>query len=174
MHKVSRALALAFVVLLAGAGLAFAIQSDDLLLRIPPGWRPGTHSDDHQLSIIQLVRDGEDVNNWKELFTYMRGPKPHGLHNPEEMLDHLKAEREKECPGSTVWNVIGKDENSITYEWHSQPCLGQPEQIEMAKILFGKHSSNVVQYDKKVKELPAEERDTWLKWFGGVTLTVAH
>jgi hypothetical protein len=93
---------------------------------------PGTNAD------YAADTPGDDIHNWKELLTELSYPKPRGIHKPEEMLDRLKAVREKECSSSTVWNVIEEDENSITYEWHFQKCLDQPEQCEIAKILVGK------------------------------------
>ena len=173
MNKASRALALAFLMFLAGAGLVFAKHNDELILKIPPNWKQGNIAEDRrtQYAIVELIRPNEDIHSWTELLTNISFPTPRHIHKPEDFLDALKAQREKECPGSTVWNVIGKDEDSITYEWHFQSCLGQPEQIEIAKILLGKHTLYTVQYAKKVKELPADERDTWLKWFGDVKLT---
>lgn len=175
MNKTSRTLALTFLVLLAGAGLAVAKHDEALTFKVPQGWKTGNESGDRrtQMQMIELIKDGDDILNWKELLTEISAPKPHGVSKPEDMLDQLKVQREKECPGSTVWNVIGQDQNSITYEWHAQPCLGQPEQVEIAKILLGKSTFFTVQYAKKVKELSADERDTWLKWFNDTTLTTA-
>jgi hypothetical protein len=176
LNKTSRALALAFLVLLVGVGLAYAKDRDDLALKVPTGWKVGNSSEDRrtQVGVVELIRVGDDISNWKELLTEISYPKPHGIRKPEDMLDALKARREKECPGSTVWNVIGEDENSITYEWQARPCLGQPEQLEIAKIFLGKSTFYTLQYAKKVKELSADERETWLKWLDAATLTVGH
>jgi hypothetical protein len=175
MKMNSRALALAFLVFLAGADLAVAKHDEALTFKVPQGWKTGNESGDRrtQMQMIELIKDGDDIQNWKELLTEISAPKPHGVRKPADMLDQLKAQREKECPGSTVWNVIGEDENSITYEWQAKPCLGEPEQVEIAKIFLGKNTFFTVQYAKKVKELSAEERATWLKWFGDTTLTGA-
>jgi hypothetical protein len=167
---------LALLVLPVAAGLALARQTDDLLLKLPPGWTKGNVSEDRraQTQIMQLIRPGDDIRNWKELLTELSYPKPRRIRKPEEMLEALKTQREKECPGSTVWNVIGQDESSITYEWHFQSCLDQPEQCEIAKILLGKNTVYFLQYAKKVKELSADERDTWLKWLGDAKLAGTH
>jgi len=173
LNRTSRAHALVFLVFVAVTGLAFAKHNDALALKIPPGWKEGNQSEDRrtQMAIVEMVRDGEDIHNWKELLSEISAPKLHGVRKPEEMLDRLKATREEECPGSTAWNVIGKDEDSITYEWHAQPCLGQPEQVEIAKILLGTKTFYKVSYTKKVKELSADERDIWINWLGDAKLT---
>jgi len=173
LNKISQTLALAFVLLSAVAGLAFAKHSDDLVLKLPPGWTKGNVAEDRraQTQIMQLIRPGDDIRNWKELLTELSYPKPRGIRKPEELLDALKTQREKECPGSTVWHVIGQDEGSITYEWHFQTCVSQPEQCEIAKILVGKNTVYFLQYAKKVKELSADERETWLKWLGDARLS---
>ncbi|MGD0632065.1 MAG: hypothetical protein ABR987_22255 [Terracidiphilus sp.] len=176
MNKTSRALALTILVVLAGARLRATNHQDDLALKIPPGWKVGNAQEDRraQTQIMELINEGDDIHNWKELLTEISGPTPHSIRKPEDFLDDLKVQREKECPGATVWNVIGKDGSSITYEWHAQPCLGWPEQVEIAKILIGKKTFYILQYAKKVKELSPDERDTWLKWLGDVQFTNQH
>jgi hypothetical protein len=172
LNKTSRVLALAALVALAGPGLASIKHDDDLLLKLPPGWVKGYFAENRreQSEIMQFIRPGDDIHNWKELLTELSYGKPRGTHKPEEMLDRIKAQREKECPGSTVWNVIESDEKSITYEWHFQSCLDQPEQGEIAKILVGKRTVYFLQYAKKGKELSADERDTWVNWLGEAKL----
>ncbi|HHT9111624.1 MAG TPA: hypothetical protein ACFYDZ_10780, partial [Candidatus Brocadiaceae bacterium] len=76
-----------------------------------------------------------------------------------------KAIREKDCPGATVWNVIEKDENSILYEWQSKPCLGWPDQYEIAKIIYGKYNRFQLRYTTKVYQLPPDKRDEWIEKF---------
>ena len=176
LKNISHALALILLLSLTGAGLASARRNDDLILKLPPGWIKGHMAENRreQSEILELIRPGDDIDNWKELLTELSYPKPRGIRKPEEMLDRIKALREKECPGSTVWTVIGEDEESITYEWHFQSCLGQPEQLQIAKILVGKRTVYFLQYAKKVKELPAHERDTWLKWLAEAKLGDSH
>jgi hypothetical protein len=162
---------------LANAGLAAAAKHGDVLaMKIPSGWKVGNSSEDPKAhtQILELIHPDDDFKNWKELLTEASGPAPHGVRKPGEILNNLKAEREKECPGSTVWKVIETDEDSITYDQHTQACLNEPEQIQIGKILLGKKTLYFVQYAKKAKELPADDRATWLKWLGEVTLTFAH
>ena len=148
MHKTSRALALALLLLLASAGLAVAKHADEIDIKIPPGWKVGNSSEDRltQTQIMELIRPGDDIHDWKELLTEFSGSTPHGVRKPEEILDRLKTGTEGECPSSTVWIGIGMGEGSITYEWHARTCLGQPEQCEIAKILLGKKTFYSVRY----------------------------
>jgi hypothetical protein len=176
LNKTSRALALAFLAVLAGTRLSAVNHQDDLALKLPPGWKVGNSAEDRrtQVQAMELIKDGDDIRNWKELLTEFSGPPPHHVRKAEDMLDDLKAVREKACPNSTSWNVIGKDEDSITYEVHDQPCNGWPEEIEIGKFLLGKKTFYAIRYDRKVKELAADERDTWLKWLGDIQFTNGH
>jgi hypothetical protein len=129
LNKISRVFTLALLVSLAGSGLAFSKHNDDLIFKLPPGWIQGNVTEDRraQSQIMQLIRPGDDIHNGKELLTELSYPRPGQIRKPEEMFDHIKALREKECPGSTVWRVIEEDKDSITYEWHLQLCADQPE-----------------------------------------------
>ena len=97
--------------------------------------------------------------------------KPKALKTPEEMYDMLVKRREQECSGSTVWTIIEKSEKHVTYEWRAKPCLGQPEQTEIAKIMFGKNTCYILHYATKVAEIPADQRQAWLKWIGETNVT---
>jgi hypothetical protein len=172
LNKIPRIFVFVLLVLMAGAHLANAKHNDDLILKLPAGWMKGNVAENRraQTQIMQLIRPGDDIHNWNELLTELSYPKSNRIHKPADMLDALKNQREKECAGSTVWNVIAEEKNSITYEWHSQSCLGQPEQCEIAKILLGKNIVYFLQYAKKVKELSADERNTWLTWLSDAQL----
>jgi hypothetical protein len=93
LNKTSRALALIFLVFLVGVQLGVAERKDDLALKIPAGWKVGFAKEDRraQTQIMQLVNEGDDIHNWKELVTEISGPIPHRIHKPEDFLDDLKA-----------------------------------------------------------------------------------
>jgi hypothetical protein len=111
--------------------------------------------------IIEYVPKGESVQDWSELVTIQNFSKKLG--SPESFLDQLKTLREKQCPGSTVWNVIAQDKDSILYEWMAKPCEGWPDQHEISRILDGKWNRFRIAYTVKVKELQEEERNIWIK-----------
>jgi len=104
----------ALLYLVGSVGVATAKgKKDDLDFVIDPGWKIAYRGETKNLYIIEYVPKGDDIENWKELFTYQNGGKNHFEHSPEKMLNALKAQREKECPGTTEWTVIEQNENSI-------------------------------------------------------------
>src|SRR5262249_28800514 len=115
-----------------------------------------------QYSIAEFIREGDDIKNWKELVTLQNYVPPWGGPSPEDALNGLKAVREKNCPGVTTWNVIARDETSILYEWQAKPCLGWPDQHEIARIIYGKYNRFLLRYTVKVDEMPPEERTKWI------------
>jgi hypothetical protein len=93
----------------------FQVGAEELRFELSTDWKvASSHVLGNRQLMIEFVRKGGDINNWKELFTYQNFAK--GKQTPEEFLNKLKAEREKECPGATVWNVIEQNESSILYE----------------------------------------------------------
>lgn len=111
---------------------------------------------------LEFVRKGDDINNWKELFTYQDFKPDKDKRVPADWLEKVKALRETECPGATVWNVIQQDESSILYEWQAAPCAGWPEQHEIARIFYGKYNVFILHYAAKVHELDAAKRKEWI------------
>ena len=155
--------------ILCGSLSARAAQSEELSFQIGSGWKQANHAEKRGYLIIEWVREGDAINNWKELFTYQNFGL-HGKRTPEDFLNELKTLREKECPGVTEWNVIEPDENSILYEWRAKPCMSWPDQHEVARIIFGKHNLFLLRYTAKVKELEPDTRTHWINLLKGATL----
>jgi hypothetical protein len=156
-------------VILCGAIPARAAQSEELNFQIDLGWKKANQAERRGSVIVEWVREGDDINNWKELFTYQNFGL-HGKRTPEDFLNGLKTLREKECPGVTEWNVIEHDENSILYEWQAKPCMSWPDQHEVARIIFGKQNLFLLRYTAKVKELAPETRTQWINTFKAATV----
>src|SRR5258705_13953129 len=132
-------------------------------------WNPAYSSDKNRSEIMEFIREGDDLNNWKELVTYQNFER-HGKSSPEEILNKLKANREKECPGATTWNVIDKSESRILYEWQAKRCLNWPEQSELATIIVGKDNLFLLHYAAKVHELAPDVRAQWIKRFSDAAI----
>jgi hypothetical protein len=143
-----------------GEHLEFALEKE---------WK-AAHSGTRNYAILEFVREGDDINSWKELVTIQSFGKSRGYRSPLETLDELKALREKECPGVTQWNVIDKAERSILFEWHVTGCLGWPEQHEVSRILYGKRNVFVLHYAAKVHELTPDTRAEWIKRFAAASI----
>jgi hypothetical protein len=110
-----------------------------------------------------MIREGDDINNWQELFTIetiaTEGPRL----PPDDFLREIQALRENKCPGVTKWNVLTHDSRSILYEWQATPCLGWPDQHEIARVIYGEHDIFQLRYTVKVYKMPAERRSEMIK-----------
>ena len=129
------------------------------------GWKVGYEAGppSYRDSLTEFIHEGDDINNWKQLLTIHNSTHSSGGSSPEDALNRLKSIRERECPGVTNWNVVAKDANSILYEWHAKPCLGWPDQDEVARIIDGKYNRFIIRYTVKEYRMPPEER---MKWIG--------
>jgi hypothetical protein len=87
LNKISRVFTLALLVLLTSSGLAFSKHNDDLILKLPLGWIQGNVAEDRraQSQIMQLIRPGDDIHNWKELLTELSYPRPRPIRKPTEV-----------------------------------------------------------------------------------------
>lgn len=148
--------------------VARASENEGVELKLGKEWKRAFSAQTRQATILEFIREGDDINHWEELVTIQNVGSRKS--SPEKLLDKLKALRETECPGATEWNVIQKDENSILYEWHANPCAGWPEQVEIARIMSGQRNSFFLHYAAKVHELTAETRALWIKTFLEATL----
>jgi hypothetical protein len=129
------------------------------------GWKVGYEAGSPYQGITEFIREGDDINNWKELLTIHNYPPSWGGSSSEDLLNTLKAIRETRCPGVTKWNIIGKDEKSILYEWQAKPCLGWPDQHEIARIISTKYNRFHVRYTVKMYQMSPEERTKWIGKF---------
>ena len=136
-------------------------------------WEGASASNAHHAALFEFVRKGDNINSWKELFTFQYGRRKAYPPSPQQYLDALKALREKECPGATVWNTIAQDENSILYEWQlTKPCGSAPgeaqagvEQHEIARAIYEKDVVFILHYAAKGHDLAPDVRTEWIsRW----------
>ena len=142
-------------------------QTERLHFELEPGWKFGYEAGppSYPGTITELIRNGDDIDNWKELLTIQNFPPSWGGLLPEDTLNRLKATQERECAGVTNWNIIAKDTSSILYEWHAKPCRGWPDQDEIARMIYGKYNRFVIRYTVKVYQMAPEERTKWIGRF---------
>jgi hypothetical protein len=131
-----------------------------LQLEFETGWKVGSEAGppSYPGSLTEFIHEGDDINNWKQLLTIENFTHSSGGSSPEDALNRLKSIQERECPGVTNWNVVAKDANSILYEWRAKPCLGWPDQDEVARIIDGKYNQFIIRYTVKEYQMPPEER----------------
>ena len=165
-------LAVTLVLLLSGCA-TFQTEYEQIVFTFEPGWKVGHHAEvPRQYVITEFIREGDDIKNWKELLTIQNFVPPWGGPSPEDAFNGFKAVQEKNCPHVTKWNIIAKDETSILFEWQAKPCLGWPDQHEIAKIIYGKYNRFLLRYTLKVYQMPPEQRDQWKNIFGGAGIVM--
>lgn len=120
-------------------------KRDDVNFPMDLGWKMVYSAETKKLNLIEYLPKAGDLDHWKEIFTYQNGGKNYFDHCPEKMLNALKAQREKECPGATEWAVIE-----------------QNEKHEIATIIYGKYNRFFLHYDAKVHELTPGSRTKWV------------
>jgi hypothetical protein len=139
-----------------------------LSFKTEEGWKIGSSAEQPNIySIDEFIREGDDINSWHELLTIQNFALGRNFGSPEEFFNRLKASREKECPDSTIWNVLWKDEKSILYESQAKACLGWPEQHEIARIIDGKYNRFVISYTAKVYQIESDVRIKWIERLSG-------
>ena len=111
--------------------------------------------------ITEWVPMGETVESWSKMFTSLNLAKT-DLPSAEDSMKLLRDRMAKRCP-NVIWNVIEKNKQDILFEWRIENCSGNADQHNLQKILDGKWNQFHLMYVRKVKELPADEREQWLK-----------
>ncbi|MGO9403487.1 MAG: hypothetical protein ACLPVW_08460 [Terriglobales bacterium] len=155
---------LAFLCLIPWVGTAAdKAPIEGLKFKLDPDWNPihsGANSRGNH--VVVYLRQGDDIDHWKEQVRYLSGSRRRGLKSPEKEFNVIKADEEKRCPGATVWNVIEQDENSILFEWQTKPCKGGPELHSIWRIIQGEQSWFDLLYTAKGYELAPDTRTKWI------------
>jgi len=123
------------------------------------GWKMGYGNERRGRTILELIPTNESISSWSRMLTIqflegMRQP-------PRAVMTSLEAEMRSRCPNA-LWNVIAEDATSITYQWSISNCGGQPDQIELARLLKGNDGVHRVAYVRKGTAFDPSERETWL------------
>jgi len=141
--------------------------------QLPSGWKAGYAHETRSTEIIELIRKGDDIHNWKELITFQNvGRTKQSAPTPQASFEAWKNSLDETCPGDVQWNTIQQDEYSITFEWQlTKPCAGAPreaqadvEQHEIQRTVYGKYNIFILQYAAKGPGLAAEARTKWINW----------
>lgn len=147
--------------------LAKALSNGEpITVNLPPDWIVGHHAyDAAKGELLEFVRLGDTINNWRELVTIQRFGTGWGDASPQDTLERLKQMREASCPGSTAWRTIESSSDSITYEWQAQPCGGWPSQHEIARIIYRPDARLVLHYARKEYAMSSGNRANWINTF---------
>jgi hypothetical protein len=162
--------ALAFLCFIPFRGAAGQhVQNEGLVHTLGPEW-VSMYDIARNLSYdaIELVRNGDTVTDWREKVKIGDSLESSKL-SAEETLNKWAAITEKKCPGAMQWKVISKDDSSVLFELHTNPCRNLPEESEIGRIIMGKFSWYVLEYRARVHELSPDTRAQWIKTFSDAT-----
>jgi len=154
------------VVLLGGCGTAGPGLPHQESVMFPfdvKEWKIGHQAENRSERVVEFVVRDEKIENWTELLTMQTFKKQVAGSEPlENFFSKGSHSMSNDCPVS-VWNVIARGEGSILYEWKAQNWRGVAEEHEIGRFLDGRYNRFRIAYVKKVKTLPPEERDKWIK-----------
>ena len=161
---------LAFLCLIPWSGAAAQhVRNEGLVRTLGPEWKSMYEINrDLTYDAIELVRNGETLSDWREKVRIEDSTEPSKL-SAEETLKKMLAPGEKKCPGAMEWKEISKDESSILFELHMNPCRNLPEETEVGRVMLGKYSWYVLEYLAHVHELSPDTRAQWIKTFSEAT-----
>ena len=162
----------AFVCFVSWVGAAAGDSQKEVLnFKIGDDWKIVSHSDRGKVHSVTYIREGDDINHWKEIFDYTIGVRGRGTRPPEKELSVVEADLEKKWPGQTEWNVISQDENSILYERHTKWSAVTHEERSITRIIHGKYSWFMLTYTARVRDLAPDTRAQWIKTFSDATIS---
>jgi hypothetical protein len=152
-------------------GIAPAQPQEFLRFTPPKDWEVANEAANPAQRVVQLVPQGQKIENWKELLTVhtynlQSGKWPATV---EGAMSGQQAAIAKRCPG-VRWNVIARSGSSILYEWQISNCPPEADQHEIAKYMEGAANRFRVAYTAKVKEMSRERRAEWLRFIGQATI----
>ncbi len=143
---------------------AVASAQDTLNFKTPDGWEVGNVEQTSDQLFLELVEDGEKVDNWTKLITVQQFRRGSGSPSPREFYEQIKARREERCPGLSEWLILEEDSETALYEWKmTGVCGGHPPQSELARLIFAQGTGYRVAFTTR-GELTTEMRATWIEW----------
>jgi hypothetical protein len=151
----------------AGAQLA----NENLLVRVPPGYRVGYRIERGNMVMNEMVPAGQTVENWTEMVTVQIF---HGLKAaPEKFRDTLRRRWVAACPGGSGADVTSGTENGYPVlvwllDCPKNPRSGKPE-ITWFKAIAGNDSFYLVQKAFKFKPDKAQV-DRWMAYLKSVAV----
>ena len=171
--SMSRALLLAAatVAVLLAPPAAAQLVNENLLVKMPAGYKVGYHAENDKQMITEMVPSGETVDDWTEMVTVQifRGRKL----APEQFRDSLMKGWNEGCPNASSKPTTSATENGYpSVLWllncPRNPKTGKPE-ITWFKAIRGNDSFYVVQ--KAFKFTPSKEQVAqWLGYLKSVSV----
>lgn len=121
-------------------------------------WVPGWQNKNADCYTLELVPQGQTVENWQEIVTLQFFPELQSNATPHQMMDVFLSRMQKY---GAVSKVISETKDGIIFEWE----IKQPPQLaqyELDKIAVGQKGLHFLHYATKN---PNQKHEIWLKNF---------
>ncbi len=137
----------------------------------PKQWQVAHHTLSRRHDNLELTRNGEPIQQWKELFSKQRFPMMSSTDaTVKGMADSMHESLKRTYP-NIHFVILSETPTSIVYHWRTTPTKSRPAEHEVAKIIKGKKDFYRVAYVKKTEKLADAEFKKWSKVIGDAKLT---
>ncbi len=128
-------------------------------------WELSSYTEDAQngISIQTFKRKDESIEEWSELVEVFNAGKRPFDPSPLDLMYKLKAMRQKRC-ASVSWNIIEQRPDGVIFEANATGCYQRADELELGRIIKSRDNTWHVMYVTKVKDLPRDVRDAWVRW----------
>lgn len=149
----------------AAGGCAYSVfaEAEQFDFEPPPGdaWQLAYSAPVNNGRIDEYILAGDTLESWHQLMTVLRTYRMLGQ-SRRDMYEGLQKIREEECPGSTRWNLVEESDHHLIFEWWATPCLGFPDQYELAVLVDGTRDRVKLSYAVKARDVDPTVRESWL------------
>lgn len=112
--------------------------------------------------LTRFVWEGKSINDWTEALEIFNASRKNYPPTPEEAYNFAIKHRKKMCPESS-FNVISKDSSGILFEIKTINCPPHSDEYSITRILYGNTNVFDLIYTNKIKDIPKETRDEWIR-----------
>jgi len=140
--------------------------AEHLMYKMPEGKKPKLVKEftikPRESYLHLFVLEGEKIDNWAEALQVINTWRKNYPPTSEEAYNIFTEKGKKGCQNYT-FNLISKDNNSVLYETLKYNCPPEPDQNSINRILYGNKDVFHLIYTNKVRNLPKETRDEWIR-----------
>ena len=133
-------------------------------------WKMAHHYFSQRDDNLELTRNGEQIQQWTELFSKQRFPLISKTKATVDGMVKAMHNSLKATDPNVEFNVISQSPSEVHYHWVSHPTEGNPAQHEVAKIIKGQKDFYRIAYVKKTDRLSETELAKWNRVIGDAKL----
>jgi len=116
----------------------------------------------NKVYLNRFVFEGKSPDDWTEALDVINSWRRDSPKTPEGLYNSSRDSRIKNCPEST-FDIIDTNPKSIFWETKTVNCTPHPDENSLTRILYGKKQVFTLIYTNKIKDIPKETRDEWMK-----------